>query len=204
MDSSQWVSIHIRDRLEKGEISIKDSFLYEYASHPLPPPPSTQPYLPLTLTKPEEPSTLPPTKPSPSQKPTLTPSPSPPTASARSAPVAAAAARAGWTCFMARTRYVNCTGTIVTRSRSIGLRCRGLIASIGLSVVDGVRGRGRWGMFLLILRRRRLLLRKPRPRLRLLLKRRLFENEVSRSKGLDRYYVMEFGSMIFVYSILGF
>lgn len=31
MDSSQWVSIHIRDRLEKGEISIKDSFLYEYA-----------------------------------------------------------------------------------------------------------------------------------------------------------------------------
>ncbi|ODM15119.1 Terrelysin [Aspergillus cristatus] len=33
MDSSQWVSIHIRDRLEKGEISIKDSFLYEGSFH---------------------------------------------------------------------------------------------------------------------------------------------------------------------------
>lgn len=32
MDPSQWVSIHIRDRLDKGEISIKDSFLYEYDS----------------------------------------------------------------------------------------------------------------------------------------------------------------------------
>lgn len=30
MDTAQWVSIHIRDRLEKGEISIKDAFLYEY------------------------------------------------------------------------------------------------------------------------------------------------------------------------------
>ena len=29
MDTAQWVSIHIRDRLEKGEISVKDAFLYE-------------------------------------------------------------------------------------------------------------------------------------------------------------------------------
>ncbi|PLB33706.1 aegerolysin family protein [Aspergillus candidus] len=33
MDTAQWVSIHIRDRLEKGEISIKDAFLYEGAFH---------------------------------------------------------------------------------------------------------------------------------------------------------------------------
>ena len=32
--SSPWVSIHIRDRLRDGTITIKDSFIYEY----LPPP----------------------------------------------------------------------------------------------------------------------------------------------------------------------
>lgn len=45
MDSSQWVSIHIRDRLEKGEISIKDSFLYEGSFHS-----PTDKSLPLTET----------------------------------------------------------------------------------------------------------------------------------------------------------
>lgn len=32
MDES-WVSIHIRDRMTKGDITIKDSFLYEYVPH---------------------------------------------------------------------------------------------------------------------------------------------------------------------------
>lgn len=88
---------------------------------------------------------------------------------------------------------MNCIGIIVTRNRLIGLRCRGLIASIGLSVVDGVRGLDRWDMFLLILKRPRLLLR-----------RRVLEDETSRFKGMDRYCSMEFGfcSMILVYSIL--
>lgn len=30
MDDSQWVSIHIRDRLAQGNITIRESFLYEY------------------------------------------------------------------------------------------------------------------------------------------------------------------------------
>ncbi|KAF9889626.1 hypothetical protein FE257_007134 [Aspergillus nanangensis] len=33
MDSSSWVSIHIRDRLQDGNITVKDSFLYEGQFH---------------------------------------------------------------------------------------------------------------------------------------------------------------------------
>ena len=34
--SSPWVSIHIRDRLRDGTITIKDSFIYEYLTPPSP------------------------------------------------------------------------------------------------------------------------------------------------------------------------
>ena len=34
--SSPWVSIHIRDRLRDGTITIKDSFIYEYLTTPSP------------------------------------------------------------------------------------------------------------------------------------------------------------------------
>ncbi|KAL4895268.1 Terrelysin [Aspergillus ambiguus] len=33
MDDSQWVSIHIRDRMGKGNITIRESFLYEGQFH---------------------------------------------------------------------------------------------------------------------------------------------------------------------------
>nr|Q0CRX8.2 RecName: Full=Terrelysin; AltName: Full=Hemolysin [Aspergillus terreus NIH2624] len=33
MDDSQWVSIHIRDRLAQGNITIRESFLYEGQFH---------------------------------------------------------------------------------------------------------------------------------------------------------------------------
>ncbi|KAL5354926.1 Terrelysin [Aspergillus floccosus] len=33
MDDSQWVSIHIRDRLDKGSITVRESFLYEGQFH---------------------------------------------------------------------------------------------------------------------------------------------------------------------------